>query len=150
MSATLFNDGSSSGGFDRTGDVHTFVNIHVAPSGPFEVFYQALRCNNGNCSSQTTVPGGFGQFTPVGLREDVTLRIERQVAASQIIFSATNQRTGVMDTASIFVPPFVTQDPIPPERQFKEVDVSHRLENCTGERTAASIDVSFDDLRAGM
>lgn len=68
---------------------------------------------------------------------------------SQIIFSATNQTTGVMDIASIFIPPFVTQDPIPSQRQFKEVDVSHRLENCTAQRTAGSMDVSFDDFRAG-
>lgn len=84
-----FNDGSSSGPGDETGDFHSFIEVRkVAGQSENEIRFYAYRCTDSSCSSYNSPVTGSTWLTDVPFGTTVKLRTSLDLEAGTISFKA--------------------------------------------------------------
>ena len=135
----FFNDGTSGGPSDQTGNIGAALRQVRDAFGNFTFLGTITRCTNPDCSTASVV--GSAPFAATwALGETHKLRLTWDAANDQFVFLVAPE------TESI---PYVLTDTAPPVAlNFKALSVDTFAENCaSGGQKRASIDVRFDDVR---
>jgi hypothetical protein len=138
---SFFNDGSSTGAGDRTGDIIATVQ-KVADATLGDVIQAVIsRCPDASCSSPTTL--SFQYFTATWVPyQPHTLTLTWDAANDQFIYTAKPLR-GRAETITL---PYTQTDAVPPVVNFKQVQVNNSAANCNGSREHAFMDALFDNV----
>lgn len=137
--AVFFNDGTSTGPGDATGDIQaTIEKVFFTDLGRV---YQAeyFRCNNASCSSLTRVDQLFTSTWNTGGANILTLTWD--AANSQFLYTVKRGKT--TETITLHYPFTITN---PPGVKFKGVFSGAFAVNCSGSRKHAFVDALFDDV----
>ncbi len=137
-----FNDGSSTGSTDRTGEVSAGISIgrSSAPADPPGVLAAtafAFRCSNNQCSSRTSFfDASLGSVT---LKEKTAVRLEWDQTNSQFIFQVGDNLPASVGYSFGTVAQAVVNSKI--------IDVSNSVRNCgSGVRSLAYMELFVDNV----
>ncbi len=139
--AHFFNDGSSTGPGDLTGDMVTGIQQDL--DGTLGDVFKAVssRCANSSCSSFQSL--GFQVFTTTwALNQPQTLTLTWDAAHKQFIYSV-KPVNGSTETITI---PYTQSDSTPPVLGFKVLEAQNRAVNCNGSQKHAFMDALFDNV----
>jgi len=138
----LFNDGSSTGPQDTTGDIGASVGLSrrsdsADPPGVLRAFGTLFRCTGpSQCLSFEST---FVNLGPVGTGETVTLRMSWDQAGKRVDFQKNADAVQSI--------PYTQDDSRPPSLAFKALEVVGRAANCTvAPRPVAEVTASFDNV----
>jgi hypothetical protein len=139
--AHFFNDGSSTGTGDATGDMVTGIQQDL--NGTLGEVFRAVsaRCANSSCSSFQILDGQVFTTTWT-LNQPQTLTLTWDAAHHQFIFSVTPVG-GSTETITI---PYTQSDSTPPVIGFKVLEVQNAAVNCNGSQKHAFMDALFDKV----
>lgn len=138
----FFNDGSSTGPNDRTGEVSAGISIGSSsavadPPGVLTVTAFAFHCSNAQCSSATSLGGAL--LGSVLLKEKTSVALAWDQTASQFVFQFGNQLPVSIGYS------FATVNP--PAVDSKIIDVSNSVRNCgSGVRSLAYMELFVDNV----
>ena len=141
ISGDFFNDGSSTGAGDATGDV--VATLYKLASSTLGNVIRALisRCNNPACSAFNTV--GTQMFTSTWTPGDShTLTVTWDAANNHFIFSAKPAR-GSAESHSL---PYSQSDSTPPVLSAKQLLVASTVQNCVGNQKGGAMVAQFDTV----
>jgi hypothetical protein len=136
----FFNDGSSMGPNDRTGDILAGMNKDLDRDGRSIVAFIS-RCMDASCTSSPTLVSHVFERTWSPRHPD-TLQLQWDRDGHQFLFAVNPWTTGA-ETVALFSP---ASDVLPAVQDFKALRVSHSAANCTEARTKASMAATFDDV----
>lgn len=138
----FFNDGSSTGPGDRTGDIIAGVQkvADAAQGNLIQAFI--ARCPNASCSpSGTTLV--FQDFVRTWAANQAhALTVTWEAANHQFVYSV-KPVVGKSETITL---PYSQSDADPPATNFKQLDVNNAAANCNGSRKHAFMDALFDSV----
>jgi hypothetical protein len=144
LSGAFFNDGSSGGLNDRTGDVIARIQmVWDSNLGPgFEL--EAIRCDDAACTTST--PLGISPFTKSwALNQKHPLVLAWDVANKQFLgivdFQTATQETQTVSYGAL-------SDTSAPGLDFKDLGIRHFVASCTAGATMAQMTVLFDNFFA--
>ena len=137
----FFNDGSSTGAGDRTGDILAFIHKVTDPTVGELMQGGFTRCADATCSSNPTLSAQtFGRtWAPYQAH---TLTLTWDAANHQFVFAAK----GARGPAETFTLPYTQADSASPGLDFKQLSVNNSAANCSGSRKHAFMDVLFDNV----
>ena len=136
----FFNDGSSTGPNDRTGDIIAGMNKDLDRDGRSTVAFIA-RCLDAACvSSPTVVSRVFEKTWSPRLPDTLQLQWDRD--GHQFLF-AVNPGTAGEETAALS---YTASEALPAVLALKAIRASHSAANCTEARKKVSITAAFDDV----
>jgi hypothetical protein len=141
MGGFFFNDGSSTGASDQTGNVNANIFVQLHPNGgERKISYNAYRCLTVNCSSVENFPGGGASFT-TGWDFDVpvTLKLVWQPANKRFRFNVNGAE--VKDLG------YTLSDTAGPVNDNKFIGVSNFVHNCTAGRKRGEVEAVFDQVK---
>jgi len=137
----FFNDGSSTGANDLTGDVIARVGLAVDAAAGNVIQAAISRCSNSACSSSSSV--GFQNFTGTWtVNRPQTLTLTWDHANHQFVFSA-KPSGGSVETHSI---PYTLSDSAPSGGPTKTLRIFNSAANCNGSQKHAFMDALFDTV----
>jgi hypothetical protein len=139
---SFFNDGSSTGTGDRTGDI--IATIQKVADATLGDIIQAVisRCPDASCSSTTTL--SVQTFTTTWAPYHAhTLTLTWDAANNQFVYSA-KPVLGRVETISLA---YSQTDSAPPGLNFKQLSVNNSAANCNGSRQHAFMDALFDSVK---
>jgi hypothetical protein len=139
LNGTFFNDGSSTGPNDRTGDIQVYLILLKNPAtGRNTINVGIQRCTTPTCSPFENI-GGAQLATTWAENAPVAVRLVWQQAEQRFRFVANGEQKDLAYPAGIA--------PVaPPVFDFKQVQVLNFAENCQAARTTAKIDAVFDQI----
>ena len=137
----FFNDGSSTGPEDRTGDIGAAIQKHRDRDGNHIVAY-IFPCPDAACHVAPNLATYVFNTTWTPGRPD-TLSIQWDAAGNQFLFGV-NAGTPQEETVAL---PYAQSDSLPAAFGFKEMRVHNTPAHCTAGRRKVSIDATFDDVR---
>jgi hypothetical protein len=129
-----FNDGTSSGPGDRTGDHEGIVQVFrdgnsASPPGVMSVHGVIIRCSNPTCTTTTTVVSNT-LATTVTVGQTFTLALKWDQPNHQFLFS--------LDSSGDIALPYAASDTAAPGLSLVEIMVLHNTASCLA--GAVSID----------
>jgi hypothetical protein len=138
----FFNDGTSPGPGDRTGDIFAIIaaSMDTITGDRIEAFFN--RCTNANCT--TVIAGGSHVFSTKWTKGVAnTLSIQWDQPNHRFIFTVNpgpNQEQVAL--------PYTFPDTNPPVLNFKDLDVANGPASCMGPslRTSATMKALFDNV----
>jgi hypothetical protein len=136
----FFNDGSSTGPNDRTGDILAGMNKDLDRGGRSIVAFIS-RCLDASCTSSPTLVSHAFETTWSPLQTD-TLQLQWDREGHQFLF-VVNPGTTEEETAALSYP---ASDALPAVQTFKAIRASHSADNCMDARKQVSITAMFDDV----
>jgi hypothetical protein len=142
--AAFFNDGSSTGANDETGDIIADLQMVMDSSkGPvFEL--NVLRCSDAQCNGSTNV--GFVTFAKIwALNQPHTLLLFGDQANKQIT-GIVDFNTAGAETQNVAYG--MISDTNAPGLDFKELQVTNLVASCTAGAKMAQITVRFENFFA--
>ena len=135
----FFNDGSSTGPSDQTGDIHAGIvksSFGTATGNTIDAYI--TRCSDSTCSSVSLV--ATQRFvTTWAPGQPHTLRLEWDSANTQFVYS-------VLGTETIAIP-YTQSDTNPAVAPFRMLAVHNRAVNCTGSQKHAFMDVFYRNVK---
>jgi hypothetical protein len=139
--SALFNDGSSTGLEDQTGDIGAFVFLHRSsdstdPSNLLRVEAGLVRCAGAGCTPAEDI--GLLDLGTVRKRENVQLGLSWVAAEQRVLFQKNDEPIQ-----------FVTyHQPVVTTRGFRVLEVRGEAANCNSgsERPSAKITAVFDTI----
>jgi hypothetical protein len=145
----FFNDGSSSGPDDETGDVIATIQMVLDSSSGREISLSVFRCLDALCIATETTPfssGGFVGFTS-------TWRQGQKRTLNLLWDQANKQFVGTIDagrpTEEVHVISYVgLPDGDTPGFDFKDLRVQTLEANCTAGATKSAVTARFDNFIA--
>ncbi len=138
----FFNDGSSTGSSDRTGDIIAIVqkDANAALGDVFEALI--IRCANSSCSSTPIVTSQ--QFTATWApNQPHTLTLTWDAANHQFIYSVKPVLGGSRETITL---PYTQSDSNSAVGPFRHLVVSNAAVNCNGSQKHAFMNALFDNV----
>lgn len=137
----FFNDGSSTGSEDETGDVRLLFELRRDSSGARIIRASITSCDDPGCDNFTVVDSHtFTTSWKVGVPR--TLRLEWDQANDQFLVTlnpgTAGEETGTLSYSGL-------SDADPPVNDRKELRVQTIPVNCTASRTKASMTAHFDN-----
>jgi hypothetical protein len=136
----FFNDGSSTGPNDRTGDMLAGMNKDLDRDGRSIVAFIS-RCPDAACTNSLTVASHtFDTAWSPGHPDTLQLQWDRE--GHQFRFAVNPGAPGEETAALSYAEP----DALPPVLAFKAIRASHSAANCTEARKQVSIVATFDDV----
>jgi hypothetical protein len=138
---SFFNDGTSPGPGDRTGDIAAGIHkVKDSLSGNvIEGFL--LRCTNADCTSVTTIVSrSFAASWAVGVPD--TLHLQWDAPSNQYVYSV-NPGTPNEETVVI---PYAFSDGTPAAAPFRSLRAHNTVASCMAGQKKASISALFDDV----
>jgi hypothetical protein len=142
ITGAFFNDGSSSGSGDETGNFQPSIEMRLDSNGNRNIFAFVQRCDDPQCDNTTTiVPHLFTTSWTLGAFR--TLKLVWDEANDQFLFTV-NPGTPAAETANLSYTGF--SDANPPENDRKEIRINNDPVNCTAGRTRALTTVLFDNV----
>ena len=142
---SFFNDGSSSGVGDATGDIRApFEKRRTSTTGGgFTDTIRAfiLRCSDADCDTSTTLASHT--FIKVWAKNKPdTLKLEWDAANDRFLFTVNPGTAGEESKALSYT----VTDTDPPGFAYRQLEVRIGAANCTPERRAGSITALFNDV----
>ena len=139
INGTFFNDGSSTGPSDRTGDIQVYLILLKNPAtGGNTINVGVQRCGSPTCSPFENLAGG--QFaTPWSLHVPVAVKVIWQEAEQRFRFVANGETKDVPYPAGI-------EPAAPPAFDFKQAHLLNFVKNCTESRKKGKIEAVFDQF----
>ena len=146
----FFNDGSSTGPSDRTGDIIAVFVLEKAPGRVNRIGASVNRCPNATCSPGssviTSIPANPATFaTTWTLGQPLVLKLVWNPLVGQFTFTVKNPATQQTEAKSIVYSPNVS-DTAPPTLDFKSVRLLNRVENCASGRKRVQMEARFDTV----
>jgi len=146
----FFNDGSSTGPSDRTGDIIAVFVLEKAPGGVNRIGASVNRCPNATCSPGssviTSIPANPATFaTTWTLGQPLVLKLVWNPLVGQFTFTVKNPTTQQTEAKNIVYSPNVS-DTAPPTLDFKSVRLLNRVENCASGRKRVQMEARFDTV----
>jgi hypothetical protein len=138
LNGTFFNDGSSTGAGDRTGDIQVYLILLKRPSGPNQISAGIQRCQNASCNVFENL-AGTAFTTTWALGAPVSVRLLWQRDQGLFRFVANGEVKEMPYPAGV-------ADAGPPVADFKQVQVLNFVENCTSDRKKGRIDALLDGV----
>jgi hypothetical protein len=144
----FFNDGTSTGPSDRTGDIIAVFVLEKAPGGVNRIGASVNRCPNATCSPGSSVIGSLPAnpatfATTWSLGQPLILKLIWNPIVGQFTFTVKNPTTQGTEAKSIVYSPSVS-DAASPVLDFKSVRVLNRVENCASGRKRVQMEARFD------
>jgi len=145
----FFNDGSSTGPADRTGDIIAGIQkmSDTALGNVIQAFI--VRCTNASCSATGAVAGSGSQVftTAWAPNQSHALTVQWDAANHQFIYSVRHAlRTFLFGKTETITLPYVESDAHAPVVPFRQLVVNNSAANCTGGQQHAFMDVFFDQV----
>jgi hypothetical protein len=139
----FFNDGSSTGPDDQTGDVRVLFELRLQTTQTRTIQASITSCDDPGCDNFTNIaiPHTFTQSWAVGAAR--TLKLEWDPDNDQFL-ATLNPGTAGAETASLSYSGVSDADP--PVNDRKELRVQNLPLNCTAARTKASMTARFDNV----
>ena len=145
----FFNDGSSGGAGDRTGDIIAVFELQRRKDGTNRIVATVNRCPNSGCtpgSNPIAVTGNPAALTTTwDANTPLTLKMVWNQAGGKFAFTVTNPVTLATETVATTYTPTITQGG-PPVSDIKSVRLLNDVENCSGDRKSVSMDALFDNV----
>jgi hypothetical protein len=141
---TFFNDGSSTGVADRTGDIGAIVwlersSASADPDRVLETRGFLFRCTNTDCSTTTTLPGAVA-LGSARIGKATRLRMTWEPDNDRFSFQKNDELVQFVSYAGM-------SDTTPPVSPAKSLQVRGDVGNCTAEpRPVGAITAHFDDV----
>ena len=142
LSGTFFNDGSSTGPSDRTGNIGATIQKLLDAKGNRIFFASIFRCSDPACNSAPDLVSHVFESTWTLRRAD-TLRLELDRDGTRFLYTV-NPDTPDEQTAALS---YTQTDTLPPLLEFKGIRAVNSAANCTDDRKKVSIDAKFDDVK---
>lgn len=146
----FFNDGSSTGPSDRTGDIIVVFVLEKLPGGVNRIGASVNRCPNATCSPGSSVitalpanPATFALRWTLG--QPLVLKLVWDPVVGQFTFTVKDPTTHATETKRIGYSPDVS-DAAPPVLDFKSVRLLNRVENCASGRKRVQMGARFDSV----
>ena len=138
----FFNDGSSAGLGDRTGDILAGIQKQQDSVTGARIAAFISRCANAAC---TNVPGVSSQLfvTTWNVFQPDVLRVEWVPEDNKFVFTVNPDALG----EEIIELLYVFSDSGLPALDFKNLSLNHTTPNCLGDRQKASMYVLYDNAR---
>jgi hypothetical protein len=136
----FFNNGSSTGPTDRTGDILAGMNKDLDRDGRSIVAFIS-RCLDTACTSSPTLVSHVFAATWSPRHPD-TLQLQWDREGQQFLF-AVNPGAAGEETAALSYP---ASDAFPAVQAFKAIRASHSAANCAEARKQVSMTATFDDV----
>ena len=144
----FFNDGSSTGASDDTGNVTAGVQLSKEADGSNLIQPFLQKCTNASCSTVDFLPAvtqpafamAWSPNTPLILK----MRWDR--VNGKFKFLARDQATQASETVIIDYLGIVTDAGAPVNGDFKNLRVQNSVKNCTGARKQVSMNALFDNV----
>jgi hypothetical protein len=142
-----FNDGTSSGSGDRTGDI--IAVIQKTQDSVFDSRIEAviIRCTNTTCSGQTNLTFHFFGTTWKEGKTD-TLRLQWDQGNHQFMFTVNPDGQHAETVALAYNDPFFISDSNPPVVAFRQLSIGNKPASCMppAPRTMAAMTALFDNV----
>lgn len=142
LSGAFFNSGTPTPG-DLTNDVIAEVAVQrrgdsTDPPGVMRVRAFVNRCNDAVCTADLLTLLFFQDLGSVATGVPATISVQWDQPNHRFIFGFGGSKVGA---------PYAVPDTAPPVLQRKDLNVQHRVPNCTAvPRPRGSMDASFDDV----
>jgi hypothetical protein len=141
LSGVFFNDGSSSGPGDQTGDIRVSIEKRRDSFGADTIRALVTRCIDPECDNTENLRARtFDTVWSLGVPD--TLGLEWDPNNDRFIFSANpgtpNEETEVLA--------YNVSDDNPPINDFKQLRLVNSIANCTATRTRGSMTALFDNV----
>jgi hypothetical protein len=142
---SFFNDGSSTGPEDETGDVRVLFELRQQSGGAKTIRASITRCDDAECNDATNIDSRtFTQRWEVGVSRILKLEWD---AANDEFDLTVNPGTAGTETVSLSYSGISDADP--PASDRKELRVQGLPVNCTAARRRTSITARFDNVMLG-
>jgi hypothetical protein len=141
LHGVFFNDGSSTGAGDQTGDVRAIIEKRRASPAANTIRAIVNRCIDPGCDNNETL-ASFVFVTGWTLGVGDTLELGWEPDNDQFLF-AVNPGTAGEETVALA---YTVSDANPPVFDFKHLRVQNNVANCTEARKSASVTALFDDV----
>lgn len=142
-----FNDGSSGGAGDRTGDIVVIFELRKDGDGGNRIVASVNRCTEATCPFSTAIvaPGNPSVFTTSwAVGTPVTLRTVWETENDRFRFVLDPGSAGA-EARFISYAGIVT-DASPPVADFKSIRILNITENCVADRARTRMEVLFDEV----
>jgi len=150
----FFNDGSSSGTGDQTGDYFAYINLYrysnsADDEGLWRATAKVYRCEDEDCtpSLATLVGDDFFSDQLIKVKKKVRLFVQLNKSAHEFSFQVGPAKKGPHAVVG-----YSANDANPPRGAYggvKRIEVSNGLANCTAGPTEGWIDAVFDYVAVG-
>lgn len=144
VSGAIFNDGTSTGSGDRTGDIVAGVQKILDTKLGMVIQPFLVRCTNSTCGSTA----GINPLAPASF---VTTWSPGSVDTVSWLWDKTNNRVVYTSTTlvgkEVLEIAYTADDSTPPVLDFKQLSLNHSAANCTGTQTRTFMDASFDGVK---
>jgi hypothetical protein len=141
LSGAFFNDGSSPGFGDQTGDVRASIEKRRDSTGADTILAVVSRCIDTGCDNTDTLDSfRFVTGWSVGVAD--TLGVGWDPANDRFIFSV-NPGTTTEETEALA---YTVSDANPPINAFKQLRILNSIANCTATRRRGSMTALFDNV----
>ena len=144
----FFNDGTSSGATDDTGNVLAGIQLAREADGSNQIQPFVQRCTTANCSSVITPPGvvvpGFTKTWAPNVPLVVKILWDR--AAGKFTFKVTDPATAATETHSVVYQGIVTDAAAPANGDFKMLRLQNSVKNCSTGRKQVLMHALFDAI----
>jgi hypothetical protein len=138
LSLKFFNDGSSSGPGDATGDIQVQL-FKWRDANQGSVYYaEYWRCSDPSCSTRSGVNQFFSNWKT---NESNVLTVTWDAPNKQFVYSV--KRGKITDTVEL---PYTFSDTDPPGVDFKFLSSGAFAVNCSGSRTHSAMDALFNNV----
>ena len=135
----FFNDGSSSGPGDRTGDIISGIQKHLDSNTGKEIAAFITRCNDSACISQTTLAAHLFSAT-WHFGQPHILQVAWDAANDQFIYTVNPGGPGEESQ----VLSYGVSDSDPPALDFKQLSLNLTTSNCLGDQRRTAMEAAFD------
>jgi hypothetical protein len=150
----FFNDGTSSGEGDLTGNYFAYINLYRYSNsndddGLWRATAKVYRCEDAACTSSlaSLIGDDFFSNQQIKVKKKVRLFIQLNKTTNQFNFQVGSAKKGPQ--ASIGYSADDTNGPRGDYGGLKRIEVSHGLANCTAGPTTGWIDAVFDYVAVG-
>jgi len=144
----FFNDGSSTGATDRTGNIAAGIQLTKEADGSNPIQAFLLKCTSATCD---TFESPVGITTPTltttwSLNKPLILKMRWDQANGKFKFLVRDLETLAVETAVIDYLGIVADASVPVNGELKVIRVQNNVKNCTGDRKQVLIDALFDNI----
>lgn len=141
LTGSFFNDGSSTGPGDRTGDILAVMQKRLDHNGN-QITVSLSRCTEPGCPTSTLLSSFTFTSTWTPGRAH-TLRLEWDAAGNRFLFTVNPGKSSEESTALTYT----ASDSLPPVVNFKQIRAQNRAANCLSERKKVVMQALFDTVK---
>jgi hypothetical protein len=145
LQGIFFNDGSSSGVGDETGDVRARFQKRFDSTNGRQILLQVIRCNDPGCNGTTQLISPIVFNTPWAFGQVHTLRLVWDQASHRFTGFVMSGKT-IVEFHDFTYDPNTLPDTLPPGFAEKVLRVQVNNVNCTEGATLGAIQALFDNV----